>query len=306
MEIALAVFVFGFLMVGILWFGRRYLLPGALLNDRLATVSKPRFLSEVQAQDSDSNTRIQNLVNLLPAFLRDASGVKSSLVAAGYSSEQAIAVYHLVRIAGCAVFALVALGISAGAENPIFRIILPVSGALAAFFGADFVLEKLITKRHERLRFGMPDALDLLIVCVESGLGLDQAILKVSKELMNAHPDISQELGLVNLEMRAGMSRAEALRNLASRTGSPELRKLIAVLLQSDRFGTSMAESLRTHSDYLRVRRRQEAEERAAKVGVKLVFPIFFFLLPSMLIVSAGPGILQVFKYLFPMMRNIK
>jgi tight adherence protein C len=106
--------------------------------------------------------------------------------------------------------------------------------------------------------------------------------------------------------MRAGKRRAEALRNLAQRTGEPELRKLTAILIQSDRFGTSMADALRTHSEFMRVRRRQEAEERAAKVGVKLVFPIFFFILPSIMVVAAGPGILQVFKYLFPMMKGIQ
>jgi tight adherence protein C len=109
---------------------------------------------------------------------------------------------------------------------------------------------------------------------------------------------------MVTLEMRAGKRRADALKNLADRTGEAELRKLVAILIQADRFGTSIAESLRTHSDFMRVRRRQEAEERAGKVGVKLVFPIFFFILPSMLIVSAGPGLLQVFKYLFPMMKS--
>jgi tight adherence protein C len=111
-------------------------------------------------------------------------------------------------------------------------------------------------------------------------------------------------LGLVTLEMRAGKRRAEALRNLADRSGESELRKLIATLIQSDRFGTSVAESLRTHSEFMRVRRRQEAEERAGKVGVKLVFPIFFFILPSMMVVAAGPALLQVFKYLFPMMKQ--
>lgn len=120
------------------------------------------------------------------------------------------------------------------------------------------------------------------------------------------HKEISDELSLVNLEMRAGKRRTEALKNLADRTGEPELRKLIAILIQADRFGTSIAESLRTHSDFMRVRRRQEAEERAGKVGVKLVFPIFFFIMPSMLVVAAGPGLLQVFKYLFPMMRSFQ
>jgi tight adherence protein C len=144
----------------------------------------------------------------------------------------------------------------------------------------------------------------MMVVAVEAGLGLDQAIQHVAREIQISHKELSEELSLVTLEMRAGKRRAEALRNLSERTGEPELQKLIAILIQTDRFGTSMGESLRSHSDFLRVRRRQEAEERANKVGVKLVFPIFFFILPSMLVVAAGPGLLQVFKFLFPMMRN--
>jgi len=141
------------------------------------------------------------------------------------------------------------------------------------------------------------------VVSVEAGLGLDQAIMNVSRELLTTHREISEELSLVNLEMRAGKRRADALRNLADRTGEPELRKLVSILIQSDRFGTSMGESLRTHSDFMRVRRRQEAEERA-QGRVKLVFPIFFFILPSMMVVAAGPGLLQLFKHLFPMMKD--
>jgi tight adherence protein C len=143
-----------------------------------------------------------------------------------------------------------------------------------------------------------------MVVCMEAGLGLDQALVNVSRELAITHKEISEELGLVSLEMRAGKRRSEALKNLATRTGEAETRKLVATLVQADRFGTSIADSLRTHSDFMRVRRRQEAEERAAKVGVKLVFPIFFFILPSMLVVAAGPGLLQLFKHLFPLMRS--
>jgi len=141
-----------------------------------------------------------------------------------------------------------------------------------------------------------------MVVSIEAGLGLDMAMQHVARELQLSHPELSEEMTLVTLEMRAGKRRADALRNFAERTGESEIRKLIAILIQSDRFGTSMGESLRTHSDFLRTRRRQEAEERAGKVGVKLVFPIFFFILPSMLCVAAGPGILQIVKYLFPMM----
>jgi len=189
-------------------------------------------------------------------------------------------------------------------SNPVLRIVLVIAAGAVGYFGPSFFLEKMVAARQERLRLALPDALDLMVVCVEAGLGLDQAIRAVSEELRLTHKDISEELGLVVLEMRAGKRRADALKNLADRTGEAELRKLVAILVQADRFGTSIAESLRTHSDFMRVRRRQEAEERAAKVGVKLVFPIFFFIMTAMLTVAAGPGLLQVFKYLFPMMRS--
>jgi tight adherence protein C len=177
-------------------------------------------------------------------------------------------------------------------------------GGIAGYFAPGFILERMVAARQTRIRLSLPDALDLLVVCVEAGLGLDQAIHNVSQELRSTHKDISEELGLVTLEMRAGKQRAEALRNLADRTGEPELRKLVAILIQADRFGVSVADSLRTHSDFMRVRRRQEAEERAAKVGVKLVFPIFFCIMPSMMLVTAGPGVLQLFRNLYPMMQN--
>jgi tight adherence protein C len=141
---------------------------------------------------------------------------------------------------------------------------------------------------------------------MEAGLALDQATVNVARELEITHPEICEEFNLVSLEMRAGKRRVDALKNLAARTGEPEIRKLVATLVQADRFGASIADSLRTHSDFMRVRRRQDAEERAAKIGVKLVFPIFFFILPSMLVVAAGPGLLQLFKNLFPMMRQTR
>jgi len=143
------------------------------------------------------------------------------------------------------------------------------------------------------------------VVCVESGLGLDQAILQVAKELEHAHPEITEELAIVNLELKAGKRRAEALRNLADRTAVDDLKKLVAVLIQSDRFGTGVAQSLRAHSDYMRVQARQIAEEKAAKLGVKLVFPIFFCILPSLFVVTVGPVVMRIMRQLLPMMNNV-
>jgi tight adherence protein C len=142
-------------------------------------------------------------------------------------------------------------------------------------------------------------------VCVESGLGLDQAIMQVAKELEHAHAEISEELAIVNLELKAGKRRAEALRNLADRTAVEDLKKLVAVLIQADRFGTGVAQSLRAHSDYMRVQARQIAEEKAAKLGVKLVFPIFFCILPSLFVVTVGPIVMKIMRELLPMMNNM-
>ena len=160
-------------------------------------------------------------------------------------------------------------------------------------------------RRQKQIQRGLANALDLMVVCVESGLGLDQAIVQVAKELEHAHPEISEELAMVNLELKAGKRRAEALRNLADRTAVDDLKKLVAVLIQADRFGTGVAQSLRAHSDYMRVQARQIAEEKAAKLGVKLVFPIFFCILPSLFVVTVGPVVMKIMRELIPMMNNM-
>jgi tight adherence protein C len=157
-----------------------------------------------------------------------------------------------------------------------------------------FLLNRRIERRHTEIRLSLPDVLDLLVICTEAGCGMDQALVNVSRELKSAHPAVSEELSIVNMEIMAGTTRSEAMRSFARRVGEEEIKKLVAMLIQTDRFGTSVADALRTQSDYLRIKRRQEAEERAGKVGVKLVFPIFFFCLPSLLIVTAGSGILQL------------
>jgi tight adherence protein C len=190
-------------------------------------------------------------------------------------------------------------------DNQIMKVAFILSGCMAGWVLPRFFLEKRVKKRQEILRLSLPDALDMLVVSVEAGLGLDQAVQHVAKEIHISHPQLSEEMQMVTLEMRAGKRRSEAMRNLAERTGESEIRKLVAILIQNDRFGTSMGESLRNHSDFMRSRRKQDAEERAGKVGVKLVFPIFFFILPSMVVVAAGPGLLQIFKDLFPMMKHM-
>ncbi len=162
-----------------------------------------------------------------------------------------------------------------------------------------------ILRRRRAIARGLPNALDLMVVCVEAGLGIDQTTLQVAKELQSAHPEICSEFTVMNLELRAGKRRAEALHNLADRAGVEDLRKLVAVLVQTDRFGTSIAQSLRGHADYLRAMARQRAEERASKLAVKLVFPIFFCVLPTLFVVTIGPVMTRLVRDLLPMIENM-
>jgi tight adherence protein C len=168
------------------------------------------------------------------------------------------------------------------------------------------VLARMAKRRSHRIRLSLADALDLLVVSVEAGLGLDQALTRVGHELAFAYPDLSDELKLVNLELRAGKPRPEALRNLADRTGVDDLSALVTMLIQTDKFGTSVAHSLRVYSETLRTKRRQRAEEAAAKTGVKMVFPLVFCIFPAIWVVTIGPAAIKFVTVLFPMIEKSK
>jgi tight adherence protein C len=231
---------------------------------------------------------------LLPMSPQDAALARRELVAAGIRSESAVQVFFGSKLLLGAVLLGIALMFRPQISNPILKLVAPIAGAGIGFCLPGFLLNRRIGRRQTEIRLSLPDVLDLLVICTEAGCGMDQALVNVSRELKTAHPAVSEELVIVNMEIMAGTTRSEALRSFGRRVGEDEIKKLVAMLIQTDRFGTSVAEALRTQSDYLRIRRRQEAEERAGKVGVKLVFPIFFFCLPSLLVVTAGSGILQL------------
>jgi tight adherence protein C len=307
--IIFSVCAFLMLMLLISWVGYRiFYKPGRMLKQLGRPVITSNRITDDTGEPEASTlvTVLQQIGSRMPSSEAESATLRNNLIRAGFRSETAAPVFYGLRI----VCTLAMLVVSMSMEprmppNPVMKLALLASGCAAGWVLPRFFLEKKVAKRQLIIKLSLPDALDLLVVSVEAGLGLDQAIQHVAKELQVSHPELSEEMALVTLEMRAGKRRSEALRNFAERTGEPEIKKLVAILIQNDRFGTSMGESLRNHSDFLRTRRRQEAEERAGKVGVKLVFPIFFFILPSMLIVAAGPGILQIFKYLFPMMKTI-
>ncbi|MGA8026804.1 MAG: type II secretion system F family protein [Bryobacteraceae bacterium] len=285
-----------------------YVKPSRLL-DQLATTTSdaiPSRLSERRPQSGFSFAQLLAPVgNLLPISPQDASATRDQLIAAGFRSSSAVAVYYGSKIALATVLVLIALLFRGHLKNPMLRVVSPIAAGGMGYFLPAFIVGRFAKRRQEQIRFSLPDVLDLMVVCTEAGCGLDQSIVNVSRELKHVHRAIAEELSMVNMEIMAGKSRADSLRNLGRRTGEEETKKLVAILIQTDRFGTSVGEALRTQSEFLRIRRRQEAEERAGKVGVKLVFPIFFFCLPSLLVVTAGPGILQLINNLFPLMNTI-
>jgi len=307
--ILLSICAFLMLMVLLTWVGYRLFYKP---NKMFRQLGRPVITEQRVVQDNNESgsstlvTVLRQIGQRMPASEAESATLRGDLIRGGFRSETAAPVFYGLRIVSTLVMLVASLMLEPKMPpNPVMKMALLFSGCAAGWILPRFFLEKKIAKRQIIMRLSLPDALDLLVVSVEAGLGLDQAIQHVARELQVSHPQLSEEMSLVTLEMRAGKRRSEALRNFAERTGESEIRKLVAILIQNDRFGTSMGEALRQHSDFLRTRRKQEAEERAGKVGVKLVFPIFFFILPSMLIVAAGPGILQIFKYLFPMMKSI-
>jgi tight adherence protein C len=249
---------------------------------------------------------VKRLGGFTPADPKGGSRFKHLLVRAGFRDPNAVRFFLGARTLSVVAFVLMALvaSIRPGASARNFL----VSLLAAAMTGRQVPVQylSLRTRRRKRaIEKGLPNALDLMVICVESGLGLDQTILQVAKELQSAHPEICDEFTVMNIELRAGKRRAEALHNLAARTGVDDLKKLVAVLVQTDKFGTSIAQTLRAHSEYMRTMACQRAEERASKLPVKLVFPIFFCILPSLFVVTLGPVVTRLVRDLLPMMESM-
>ncbi len=233
-----------------------------------------------------------------PKDQAQVSRIKEKLVTAGYRSSRAPINFLGSRILLAIVFGVsfLVFGTEATREmtSPYAFPGLLVLCMVAGFYGPQMWLSNAISKRKERLVDGFPDALDLMVVCVEAGLGLDQAMNKVGQEIIMGHKDLGEEFSLLNLELRAGLSREQGLRNLVQRTDLADIRSLVALLIQTDRFGTSIGQALRVHSDGMRLNRRMKAEEKAAQLAVKLMVPLILFIFPSLMVVIAGPGAIRL------------
>jgi tight adherence protein C len=238
-----------------------------------------------------------------PSNVEEVRATRRQLINAGYRSGKAPIFFLGAKL--LLVIVMVCLLAMTPAQLLRFPSVLNLTfyyvlAAACGYYAPALWLRRAIGSRKDALQRAIPDALDLMVVCVEAGLGLDQAIGRVGEEVKRAHPELSDELNLLALELRTGVSRQEALRNLAHRTDLEEVRNLVALLVQTDRFGTSIGQALRVHADSMRSTRRLKAEELAAKLPVKMLLPLIFFIFPCMFIVLLGPAAIQMIRVLFP------
>jgi tight adherence protein C len=264
-------------------------------RDRLAAVIAPQvkhttLLGSFQQSGLSLKSMVSRFDRLLPKSKAEVSVVQKRLIRAGYRQATAIRIFYGTKVLTpiCLAGLLLLSGLANGS------IFMYVAALGLGFLAPDFWLGHMIKKRQAKIRRALPDVLDLLVICIEAGLSLDQALIRTAQELAIAHPALCDELSMVVLEQRAGRPRTDAWKNLSERTDVETLRSLVSVLVQSEQFGTSIARTLRTHADTLRSQRIQSVEEMAAKTTVKLIFPLVLFIFPSLFLVVLGPAAIMM------------
>lgn len=241
----------------------------------------------VDRTKSSIGNLMQSVENLMPKSEKEVSVTQTRLTRAGYRDETAVKVFYGSKLVLPILLAGLVLVTGLGRFSPFFVYLLALGGG---FLGPDFWLGKRIEKRQKKINKGLPDVLDLLVICMEAGLSLDQATARTAQELTASQPEICDELTVVVLEQRAGRARSDAWKNMSERTGVESVRNLVSMMVQTEQFGTSIAKMLRVHSDTLRTQRVQMIEELASKTSVKLVFPLVFFIFPALFLVTLGPA----------------
>ena len=234
---------------------------------------------------------IEPFERVLPRSSNEVSVVQKRLVRAGYREKSCVNVFYGAKVLAPILIFLVMTLARAYAETGIFAYVMALG---LGFIVPDFWLGHRIKARQTNLRLGLPDALDLIILCVEAGLGVDRAILRAGQEMRLSQPELAEEFAVLSLEQRAGRSRVDAWRSLGEHTGVESICSLASILIQADKFGTSVGSALRSHADSLRTRRRQDAEEQAAKTTVKLIFPLVLFIFPALFVVTLGPSMIVI------------
>jgi len=292
----LAIVVFVTVALVVFAFAAAAATPSSVLGTRLRALGgQPAQAPERAALKGRGRLEqaLDPISKAIPLSPSDVTRTRAWLIQAGLRDSRHVSYYFGSRLL-LAFLGLAGVVAFSGFDSMPLLVCVPALG----FFIPRFFLKRMIKDRQQRIRIALPDALDLTVICVEAGLALDQALMRVGKDLHHAHPDLSDEFHLVNLEMRAGKPRAEALRNLVDRTGVDDIKSLVGTLIQTDRFGTSVAQALRVHSDSLRTARRQRAEEQAAKTTIKMVPPLVLFILVPFLFVTVGPALIQAYHSL--------
>ena len=251
----------------------------------------PTVIDRLKDPGASLGALVQPFEKVLPKSTQEVSVVQKRLIMAGYRDERTPKIFYGAKVFLPLVLCVVVTVSGLSSSFGFFSYVLALA---LGYLAPDFWLGNRIKARQLRIRLALPDVLDLMVVCVEAGLSLDQAIVRTTEELSVTHPAISDELGLVTLEQRAGRPRADAWKNLSDRTDLDVIRELVSVLVQADQFGTSVAKNLRVYSETLRTRRRQQLEEQAAKTSVKLVFPLVLFIFPSLFVVTLGPSLISM------------
>src|ERR1700722_3126311 len=296
LPLVLTIVIFITVVVIVFAFGAAAMAPSSVLGSRLREIGWQRPKVETRPPMRERMQQaLDPLSRALPVSPTNVSQTRLWLIQAGYRSEQHITFYRGLRVLFAAI-GFISVFLFTGFNSPLLLVGLTGLG----FFLPRFILKKRLQERQRRIRLGLPDGLDLTVICVEAGLSLDQAMMRVGNDLSHAHPELSSEFHLFDLETRAGKPRAEALRNLAERTGVDDIRSLVGTLIQTDRFGTSVAQALRVLSDSLRTGRRQRAEEKAAKTTVKMIIPLVLFVMPSLIFVTVGPAVIQLMHIFIP------
>jgi tight adherence protein C len=273
---------------GMLLFYREAMLQR--ISTVVPTRGKRRTLwSTIQDTRFSFGGMVENLERVLPKSQAEVSVTQQRLIRAGYRKDSAVNLFYGAKVLVPLSLCVLALVSGLARSNAFFVYALALG---LGFLAPDFWLGRRITIRQKQIRLGLPDMLDLMVICIEAGLSMDLATARTAEELRTAQPAISDELGIVVLEQRAGRARSDAWKQFAERTGVDSVRNLVSVLVQSEQLGTSVAKTLRVHSDTLRTQRRQRVEEQAAKTTIKLVFPLVFFIFPSLFLVTLGPALI--------------
>jgi tight adherence protein C len=292
MAFAIIAFLVAFLLIGS---GGLLIFYRDKIQDRISSALYPRATSKKTIASTLEETRhviggvVEHFEKVLPKSQQEISVVQQRLIRAGLRSDNAVKMFYGAKVITPLVLSLLAWVSGAYHFGPMFIFALAIGGG---FLAPDFWLGRKIAKRQSEIKKGLPDVLDLLVICVEAGLSLDQATARTAQELEKAQPALSDELGIVALEQRAGRARADAWKHLAERTDVDVIRNLVSMLVQAEQFGTSIGKTLRVHSETLRTKRVQEIEEKAAKLSVKLLFPLVLFIFPSLFLVVLGPAVL--------------